>query len=345
LVNLIYQAAELYIEKNGQNLNTLSEHIYTKISGTSRLVDGLVIKKKSHFSFKGQYKEAEILLIEGAFEPDPISSEAASTDEGVKRLEQNVSKLLDLSKAISKAGIQAVFTSSSLFPMAEELLAKEGVFVLTHLRKEDLKTLAWLSGASPVSRASLLDTNAKDLFKSISGKLTSINHDAELDAFVFQGTEKYFVSIAIANATLSVAEENRRIASDAAKVLAKSLDSGYLLGEGVAELNLQKELKRFKQDWQEEADIYYGVEVIEKSLAVVFKQILENAGFDSIAAIEKLNPQINNKLGINLDNGEAIDLEEQGIIDSVAVKVSAFKIALEFCSQILRINTIVQAKH
>ena len=73
-------------------------------------------------------------------------------------------------------------------------------------------------------------------------------------------------------------------------------------------------------------------------------KITENAGLSPNDIYYKFRPSPINTIGIDLETGEALDLELAGILDPLEVKISAFKIASEIAIQILKINMIVQGK-
>lgn len=322
-----------------QNPDDLADSIIAYSAKQSQVIDGFFIKKKTHFKYKKEFKEADLLLIQGPFEPEPMSSEAINTNEGVKKYENNLQILMETAKKISKAGIQALICSSSMFAAVEEYFAKEGIFVLTHVKDSDLKILEIISGASLTTRNKLINSDLESI-KTLSAKLKSISQFSELGGFIFQGKKSYRATILISAETETILEERKRIAIDAAKAVAAATKSGYVLGEGVAELNLIPKLELFKNQYQDE-ELVCGIEVIIEALSAIFDQIVNNAGFNPQELKAKLR---NESSGIDLARGSVINLIEEGIIDPLRVKVSAFKIATEITSQILKINMIVQAK-
>ncbi len=347
ITELIIDAAKKIIDKNKTNIlindsYDLAEAVVATSLSESRVLDGLFIKKKTHFNYSQSFNELSCLIIEGPFEPEPMSSEAISTDEGVKRFENNIQTLLDSAKKISKSGIKAVFTSASMFPTIEEFFVKSGIFVLTHLKKSDIDNLIQASGSQLTTRANLLSSEQN--LKDYSGSLEKITYYPELAGFSLIGSKQYQATIIINAETETILEERKRITKDAIQAMIATLKSGYLMGEGIAELNLIKNLQESKQEFKNDTEISAGFDVVIESLAALFKQIVTNAGFEFSELITKLSLSPQNTKGIDLDNGELLDLEEAGVIDPTEVKISAFKIANEVAAQILKINLIVQAK-
>lgn len=316
----------------------LSKNVFSKTNVEERIIEGFLIKKKSHFDFNQNIKSSKVLLIEGPFEPDPISSESASTNEGVKKIETNIQSLLETAKRIAKAGVRAILTSSSMLVAAEEFFAKEGILVLTHVKKSDLNMLKTLARTKLHSRNLLFNCDIKSI-EDISGNLKSISLDKEIGAFVFNAENENYktYSMLISSATETKTEERKRIAIDACRSLSAALKNGYVMGEGVAEMNCVDELKAML-DASDEAT---GLEIFLDAIQAPFKQIIENAGMEDQKLIKF---SIENKNGYNLDNGDLINLEDNGIIDALDLKISAIEIATAVATQILRINNIIQSK-
>lgn len=348
ITELILEAAHRIIKNNSQNPllknnYQLADSIIVSTGLESAVLDGLFIKKKTHFNYTQNFKDASVIIVEGPLEPEPMSSEAVSTDEGVKKYEHNIQALMETVKKISKAGVKAVLSSSSMLAAAEELFVREGVFVLSHLKQSDINHLVNISGAKLTTRTKLLNSDL-DQIKNYSGTLTQIEHKPELSGFTFQGKKAYHASILISAETDTVLEERGRIATDAARALSAALRSGYVMGEGVAELNIADNIEKLRDSYSNDKDVSAGIEIVVEALKSVFLQITENAGFSPNDIYYKVRAVPGNIMGIDLDTGEALDLETAGVLDPLEVKTSAFKIASEIAIQILKINMIVQGK-
>ena len=272
-----------------------------------------------------------------------MSSEAVSTNEGVKKYEQNIQLLFETAKRISKAGIKAVFCSSSMMPAVEEFFVREEIFVMTHLKSSDINRLINISGAKLSTRSKLFNIDTLNIL-DYAGKIESIDKLEDLGGFCFLGKKNYQPSIIIGAETESVLEERKLIAIDACKALGAGLRNGYVAGEGVTVLNIVTKLEKELQHLDLDDELLIGVKIIYQALRAPFEQIVTNAGLDPNKCLESLEPGVENQLGIDLDTGKPINLIEEGILDPTESKISALKIAGELAVQILRINSIIQAK-
>ncbi len=297
----------------------LSDHIYGFKNQTERIVEGLLLKKKAHLNTMNKVPNGELLLIKGAFEPQPISSEAANTDEGVRRFTNNVQEVLEVCKKIKRKNIKAVFCSSSVFQQAEELLIKEGIFVMSHLSESQFKNLEKLSKAKAITRSELFDQD-QNTFNDKVGKFKSITWNNELRGFLISGPKFNFQTLVLNQNTQILLEERVRVAEDTAKVFFATFKEGYCQGGGIAELNALKE-------FTEKHKSNPAYEIIDTGLSSIFKQIK-----------------------INSDSNEDLDTltklyKENKVIDSTRVKCSVVDIAFDLCSQIIKVKNIVSANN
>lgn len=305
----------------------------------SKVVDGYFIKKKPHFQYTSKLKDANILIVEGAFEPEAIPAESIQTDTGVNQYNCNVETLKESAKRVAQAGVNAIFVDASMFQQLEEFFSKENIFVLTHVRKEDLKTLAKSSGAQMISRETLFNSN-KDQITKLCGKANELYFDNDLSGVFIDTALEKLCSVFISAETKALLDERYRIAIDGAKALQCTVRGGYLLGEGLAELSLIPVLQKLKSQ-HSDAGLQAGIEIVESSLDSIFKQIMINAGFDPELCLGKIQNQ--DDLGIDTETGSTINLKEAGILDPLEVKTNILKISKEICCQVLKINLVLKS--
>lgn len=294
-----------------------SDHIYGYRNQEERIVEGLLLKKKAHLNKKNKITNGDLLMIKGSFEPQPISSEAASTDEGVRKFTNNVQEVLEVCKKIKRKNIEAVFCSGSIFQQAEEFLIKEGILVISHLTESQFTNLQKLSKAKPVTRSELFEQD-QNLFNDKVGEFKSITWDDSLRAFLISGPRFNFNTLILSQSTQTLIEERVRVAQDAAKVFYATFREGFSEGGGVAELLA---LKDFKSESKNEN----LNEIIEAGLKSIYEQIIFNSDFEN-----------------NFDTLRQKYKEEQ-VVDSTKVKTSIINIAFDLCSQIIKVKTVVNA--
>ena len=321
----------------------LFESIYTCSRRESEIIGGYFIPKRPHYNYDSDFYDPKCLIIDGPLEPEAFSSEVISTDTGVSHLDQSVEKLFSIAEKIKNVGIKAIFLSASILPKLEEYFIKEGIFVLSNLRQKDINALLRISGASKVNRQRVLSADNSEL-KSISGDLESIQKSFSPLGVFIKGTKAYEATILLAAELDSALAEKKRIAIDAAHAYKKCLESGYVLGGGIAEINLIERLKRSQDSLSYNKDTMVGFDIIVEALPALFKQIVFNAGYDPDEKLNLIDFHASNKNGIDLETGEIINYDFSGILDPLASKISIFKIVKELVSQVLKIKMILQAK-
>jgi chaperonin GroEL (HSP60 family) len=297
----------------------LSNHIYGYKNQEERVVEGLLLKKKAHLNSKTRINNGSLLMIKGSFEPQPISSEAANTDEGVRKFSNNVQEILEVCKKIKKKNIEAVFCSGSIFQQAEELLVKEGVFVISHLSESQFNNIQKLSKAKVVTRSELFEQDQNFFLEKI-GEFKSITWDEGLKAFLISGPRFNFNSLILSQNTKTLLEERVRVAEDSAKVFYATFKEGYSEGGGVTEIIA---LKEFRESYPNSPIL----DILEAALTSIFRQIKINSDYRE----------------------EFLELrqkyKEAQVVDSTRVKTSIVDISFDLCSQIIKVKSVVLANN
>lgn len=296
----------------------LSSHIYGYRKQEERIIEGLLLKKKAHLNSKTKISNGNLLLIKGSFEPQPISSEAASTDEGVRKFSNNVQEVLEVCKKIKRKNIEAVFCSGSIFQQAEEFLIKEGVFVISHLSESQFNNIQKLSKAKAVTRSELFEQD-QNFFLDKVGDFKSISWDEDLRAFLISGPKFNFNTLILSQNTQVLLEERVRVAEDSAKVFYATFKEGFSEGGGIAEILALK-------DFQEQNPNSPILDLLEAGLPSIFGQIKANSNYTQ--SFQELRQKY----------------RTEQVIDSTLVKKSIIDIAFDLCSQIIKVKNIVSAK-
>lgn len=312
---------ELYkksFENYHDEIFDLSDHIYTYKNQEERIIKGLLLKKKAHLNPQTTITEAKLLMIKGALEPQPISSEAANTDEGVKKFTNNIQEVIEVCKKIKRKGIKAVFCSGSIFQQAEEFLNKEDILVISHLSQDQFNNIQKLSKAKTLTRSELFDQD-QNIFEDRVGDFDSITWDEKLRAFIIQGPKFNFHTLLLSQNTQSLLDEKLRVAQDTAKVFKATMVEGFSEGGGIAEMLAFDSYREQNPD----EDV---LDIVEQGLSSIFMQIQENSS--STESFQELRQKY----------------KKDQVIDATKVKTSVVDIAFDLCSQIVKVKNIVVAK-
>ena len=125
-----------------------------------------------------------------------------------------------------------------------------------------------------------------------------------------------------ANSKVELKEKKDRT-EDAIYATKAALQEGIVSGGGVALLNASQDIKTDKAG-----------EVLLSALSSPFETILDNAGV-------KMNMKLKTGQGMNVVNGDIVDMVESGIIDPVLVTKSALKNAVSVALTIMSADCVI----
>jgi chaperonin GroEL len=113
---------------------------------------------------------------------------------------------------------------------------------------------------------------------------------------------------------------------------------GIVVGGGSALLYASRKLRTIKL---ENSDQQYGVKIIADACKTPCITICENAGLSGVLIANQLLEQENEKLGVNANTGEKVDMIEAGIIDPTRVVRTAIVGAVRVSSLMLTTEAMV----
>lgn len=73
-----------------------------------------------------------------------------------------------------------------------------------------------------------------------------------------------------------------------------------------------------------------GINIIRRAISLPCKTIADNAGFEGVSVVEKINSSTDNTYGFDASKGEYCNMIERGIIDPAKV----VRVALEDASSV-----------
>lgn len=123
---------------------------------------------------------------------------------------------------------------------------------------------------------------------------------------------------------------------DAIKATRAALETGIVPGGEVIYLTALESLNIPKDDMQA-----YAYKILQEALKSPFRKLVKNAGFDSGEMLAMLKMQMDDKLGIDLNDGEIKNMLEAGIIDPTEVSVEAINNAVSVAGALITSDVIV----
>jgi chaperonin GroEL len=149
--------------------------------------------------------------------------------------------------------------------------------------------------------------------------------------------------IKVGAATEVELKEKKHRIEDAVSATRAALEEGIVAGGGAALLHAAKALDTDPQVLKLDGDAATAVGLVRRALAQPLRWIAENAGFEGMVVVSKVNEQENN-FGFNALTGDYEDLIAAGIIDPVKVTRSALRNAASIAALVLTTETLVADK-
>ena len=326
--------------------------IEKKTGGTIRdsyIVQGLVVdKQRVHPRMPKKVEDAKIALLSTALEikktevdahisiSDPNSMGAFLAEE-----EATLKKMVDTIKA---AGATVVFCQKGVDDLVQHYLAKANIFCVRRVKQSDIEAMAKATGAKVIGNLKEMSDADLGYAKSVEEKKVG---DEEM-TFVTGCKNPKAVSIIIRGGTEHVLEEVERALHDAIRVIGVAYEDGKVVaGGGAPEIEIGLRLSDYASSVGGREQL--AIEAFAKSMEVIPWTLAQNAGLDAIDVIIKLKSAHENEkngkyFGVDLNNGEAIDMLAANVIEPLRVKVQAISSAAEVANMILRIDDVIAAR-
>lgn len=245
-------------------------------------------------------------------------------------------------KSIAEAGVKVVVCSGAMSETAIHFFEKYKIMAIKIMSKWELKRIARAVGATPVIKIECPKPEeigfANEVhFQEISSqKCIVFRRDEE---------ENKMATIVLRGSTTQSLDDLERAIDDGVnciKVLCR--DKKLLPGAGAIEISLAKKIVEYSKS-QPGLD-QYAIERFGLALEVFPRVIAENAGFKPEAIIADLYAKTGevNTWGIDVETGEVADVVALGVFDSYETKTWAFKLSVDACLTILKVDQIIMSK-
>ncbi len=322
--------------------------IEKKVGGSvkdTELIEGVVIdKERVHSQMPEKVALAKIALINTAIELKVLEQDSKISINDPKMLESFIEmEERMIKKAVQRivdSGANVVFCQKGIDDYAQHLLAKNGIYACRRIRKDDMEKLSKATNARIVSEISEL--TPKDL--GGAGVVYEELVGEDYMTYVEKCKNPRTVTLLVRGSTTHIVDEVKRALEDAIGDL-QVFKGEAVIGAGNFEMRLSMQLEKevSKLSGREQlAAVRFA-----KSLEVIPKTLIENAGLDTIDKMAQLKSQIekrNLNCAINVYNGELMDAKLEGIIEPLKVKERAINSAAEVAIMILRIDDVILSK-
>ncbi|MEM4864739.1 MAG: thermosome subunit beta, partial [Desulfurococcaceae archaeon] len=257
-------------------------------------------------------------------------------------LEQEEEILKKMVDKIAETGANVVICQKGIDEVAQHFLAKKGILAVRRVKRSDMEKLERATGGRIVSN--IEDLKPEDLGEAALVEERKIGEDKMV--FVEGCKNPKSVSIVIRGGLERLVDEAERSMRDALSAVADAIRDGRVLGGGGAvEIELGKYLRKYAQKIGGREQL--AIEAFAKAIEGLVTTLVENAGLDPLEIIMKLRAEHEKPggkwIGVNVFNGETVDMFELGVIEPLSVKANAIKAGTEAATIILRIDDMIAA--
>jgi len=240
-------------------------------------------------------------------------------------------------------------------------------------RKAMLQDIAVLTGATVISEDVGLGLDTADLDQMGSAKRVVINKEnttlvdgagkktdiaarvSQIRAEIEKSTSDYdkeklqervaklaggVAVIKVGAATEVEMKEKKDLVDDAFHATRAAVEEGIVPGGGISLIRVADQLRKDVLKGAN-ADQDTGIKIALRAMEEPFRQIVANAGVDGSVVLDKVRSNASVSWGYNAQNGEYVDMIEQGIIDPTKVTRTALQNAGSIAGLILTTEAMI----
>ncbi|KIK36727.1 hypothetical protein CY34DRAFT_811038 [Suillus luteus UH-Slu-Lm8-n1] len=364
LSSLVAEAALAVMPKNPKNFNVDNVRVVKIMGGSlsgSKVVQGMVFGREPEGIIK-KVSGAKVAVFTCAL--DIAQTETKGTvllknaDEMLNFTRGEEQQLENIFREIADSGIKVIIAGSSVGDLALHYLNRFNIAVLKVLSKFDLRRVARVANATPLARVGAPtpeEAGFVDIFETteIGGDRVTVLRQLAPGEDGYEGhTEKTrTATIVLRGATANHLDDLERAIDDGVNVI-KSLikDPRLVPGAGATELELGKRVEAYGSGMRGLAQ--HAVKRYATALEVIPRTLAENAlgGAEGNEVLSRLWAKHEQKGGEAW--GVDIEAEQDGtllatdfkILDPLAAKQWAIKLATEAAVSVLSVDSIIMSK-
>ncbi|KAF3770155.1 T-complex protein 1 [Cryphonectria parasitica EP155] len=352
LADLVAEAILAVLPKNPLAFNVDNIRVVKIMGGSleqSRVVKGMVFPKEPNGTIK-KAKKAKV----GVFSC-PIDTSQTETKGTV--LLHNAKEMLDFTKGeeaqleaaikeLHDVGLRVVIAGATVGELAMHYLNRYGILVIKILSKFDLRRVCRVVGATPLAR---LGAPMPDEMGSVDVVETLEIGGDRVTVFRQEDEVTRTATLVLRGATQNHLDDIERAVDDGVNVVkAITKDSRLVPGAGATEMQLVEKISA--QGEKTPGLAQYAIKKYGEAFEVVPRTIAESAGLDATAVLADLyraHHKDDWTIGVDIENESGngiLDAQDAGILDLMATKAWAIKLATEAARTVLAVDQIIVAR-
>jgi T-complex protein 1 subunit theta len=250
----------------------------------------------------------------------------------------------ELIKSIHLSGVNVIVTGSTVSEMARHFCNKYGILVVKITSQFELRRLCRTTNARAQVKLQPLHPSEQGYCARVytrelgTTKVTVFEQDAKDESGV--------ATIILRASTFNILNDIERAIDDAVNtVRSVGRDGRFVAGAGACEIELARRLHAFAS---KKANIdQYAINAFADALEIVPRILAENSGQDPIDIVSQLyaaHEKGEERSGVDIENNGVADLTKKGVVDHLATKANAMRLATDAVLTVLRVDQIIQSK-
>ncbi|MDV0446196.1 60 kDa chaperonin [Methanosarcinaceae archaeon Ag5] len=265
-----------------------------------------------------------------------------SPEERNRILENEIQNMLDVAKQIADTGANVIFSTKMVKPVVLEYFDKRGIYVSRPIEEKDAEHVSYATGAKIIK-------NVREISSEDLGEAKLMEQEVKNGVgktFIRDAKNSKVATIIVRGETLQHADSVSTCINDALWVVKSIIEDGKVVaGGGASEMEVALALRAYAPTigGYEQRVVAAYADAIEE----LPKTIIKNGGLDVIdltIALRAAHTKDKNA-GVNVFTGKVVDMEKEGVIDPLRVKLNTIKSATEASVMILRIDDVLRAKY
>ncbi|KAJ4392147.1 T-complex protein 1 subunit theta [Gnomoniopsis smithogilvyi] len=375
LADLVAEAILAVLPKNPAAFNVDNIRVVKIMGGSleqSRVVKGMVFPKEPNGIIK-KAKKAKVGVYSCAIDSTQTETKGTvllhNANEMLNFTKGEEDQLEAAIKELHDVGLRVVIAGSTVGELAMHYLNRYGILVIKILSKFDLRRICRVVGATPLAR---LGAPMPDEMGSVDVVETMEIGGDRVTVFRQEDEVTRTATLVLRGATQNHLDDIERAVDDGVNVVkAITKDPRLVPGAGAAEMQLVERISAAGEKTPGLAQ--YAIKKYAEAFEVVPRTIAESAGLDATAVLADLyrahhkddwTTGVDIEVGLqqkkspgyseiclllmlatqNEDSTGTLDAHENGILDLMATKAWAIKLATEASRTVLAVDQIIVAR-
>ncbi|KAG5936544.1 T-complex protein 1 subunit theta [Claviceps pazoutovae] len=353
LADLVAEAVLAVLPKTPANFNVDNIRVVKIMGGSldqSKVVKGMVFPKEPEGSVKKAHR-AKVAVF-----TCPIDNSQTETKGTV--LLHNAKEMMDFSKGeeaqletaikeLHDSGLRVVVCGDKVGDLAMHYLNRYGILCIRILSKFELRRVCRVVGATPLAR---LGAPMPDEMGNIDVVETLEIGGDRVTVFRQEDEITRTATLVLRGATQNHLDDVERAVDDGVNVVkAITRDARLVPGAGATEIQLSARIQAHGEKTSGLSQ--YAIKKYGEAFEVIPRTLAESCGLDATETLSRLyathHKNEDGNTGIDVENNNntgTLDAKEEGILDLLASKAWAIKLATEAARTVLSVDQIIVAR-